>query len=111
MEIKEQNKGNYYVVSIVGRLDTTNYQELEEKLQSIHDEGHNNLIIDCGEMDYVSSSGLRVFLMFLKKIKSVNGKFLLCSLQDSIQEIFKISGFISIFDIYDDLGKAEEAAG
>jgi anti-anti-sigma factor len=51
-------------------------------------------------MDYVSSSGLRILLMALKRITMAKGKFVLCSLQENIREIFEISGFTTIFEIY-----------
>jgi len=51
-------------------------------------------------MDYVSSSGLRILLMALKRITMVKGKFVLCNLQENIREIFEISGFTTIFEIY-----------
>jgi len=110
MEITHQNKDNYSIVKIGGRLDTTNYQELEKALNGLLEENQINLILDCAELDYVSSSGLRVFLMFLKKVKALNGKFIICNMQDNIKEIFQISGFTSIFEIHDDLTAAEEAA-
>ncbi len=107
MEIKDQKKNNYTIVSVSGRLDTTNYQELENKLQQLVDDSETNMIMDCQKLDYISSSGLRVFLMFLKKLKTSNGKFYICNLQDNIQEIFQISGFTNIFKIFDSLEKAE----
>ena len=110
MEITHQNKDNYSIVKIDGRLDTTNYQELEKALNGLLEENQINLILDCADLDYVSSSGLRVFLMFLKKVKALNGKFIICNMQDNIKEIFQISGFTSIFEIHDDLATAEEAA-
>lgn len=109
MNISEQKKENYTIVSLDGRLDTTNYQELEKSLGALTDNGSKMLILNCEKLDYISSSGLRIFLMFLKKIKSVDGKFYICSLQDAIKEIFQISGFTSIFDIFDDLAAAENA--
>jgi len=70
-------------------------------------EAHEDkILIDCSNMDYVSSSGLRILLMALKKITLAKGKFVLCSLQDNIREIFEISGFTNIFEIY---GNKEEA--
>jgi stage II sporulation protein AA (anti-sigma F factor antagonist) len=100
MEILEQKKDNFTIVVINGRLDTTNYQDLEKKLQQLMDDGASHLILNCVKLDYISSSGLRIFLMFLKKIKAMNGKFVICSLQENIHEIFQISGFTTIFDIH-----------
>ena len=109
MEIADIKKEKYTIMEISGRLDTTNYQELEKELQDRLDAGEKNIILDCEKLDYVSSSGLRVFLMFLKKIRELKGKFIICAMQEEIREIFKISGFTSIFEIYENRQKAEAA--
>ena len=108
MKITEIKKGSALVLNIEGRLDTTNYGILESKLNDIYDHKPVNIIMDCKGLDYVSSSGLRVLLMFLKKAKASKVSFALCNLQDSIKEIFDISGFTSIFEIYDNQEEALE---
>lgn len=102
MEITEKKSQNCTVVSINGRLDTTNYSVLEKKLLELIDSGETRLLVNLSKMDYVSSSGLRILLMALKRITMAKGKFVLCSLQDKIKEIFEISGFTNIFEIYPD---------
>ena len=106
MELTEIKNDNCVIVGIVGRLDTTNYTVLEKKLMDLIDSGQNKILVECSNMDYVSSSGLRILLMALKKITLVKGKFVLCSLQENIREIFEISGFTSIFEIYPDKSSA-----
>lgn len=93
-------------VAILGRLDTTTYPSLEECLNQLFTTGTRQLVIDCSQMDYVSSSGLRVFLMMLKKMKSENGTLVICGLQAPIYNVFEISGFLSIFNIAPDVEKA-----
>jgi anti-sigma B factor antagonist len=106
MELTEQKTGKCLVIGIRGRLDTTNYTLLEKKMMDLIDQGEDRILMDCGQMDYVSSSGLRILLMALKRITLSKGKFVLCSLQENIREIFEISGFTTIFEIY---GSREEA--
>jgi anti-sigma B factor antagonist len=101
MNLKEITSDKAIIIEIEGRLDTTNFSQLENKIMGHVDAGKINILVDCSNMDYVSSSGLRIFLMSLKKITSLNGHFVLCGLQENIQEIFEISGFTSIFKIYD----------
>jgi len=101
MNLKESTHDKAMVIEIEGRLDTTNFNQLEKKIMDKIDAGKINILVDCSHMDYVSSSGLRIFLMTLKKITSLNGQFVLCGLQENIKEIFEISGFTSIFKIYD----------
>lgn len=102
MEITEKKADGYTVIGIVGRLDTTNYSLLEKKLMELIDSGDTRLLVNLSRMDYVSSSGLRILLMALKRVTMAKGKFALCSLQENIKEIFEISGFTNIFEIYPD---------
>ena len=100
MEINEQETDQCVIIGITGRLDTTNYSILEKKLMELIDNRQDKILVDCSKMDYVSSSGLRILLMALKKITMQKGKFVLCGLQENIHEIFEISGFTSIFEIH-----------
>ena len=106
MELSENKSDGYMIIGISGRLDTTNYQILEHRLMKYINENNVRLIIDCSKMDYISSSGLRIFLMALKRVSQVNGRFLICSLQDMIKEVFAISGFNSIFEVYPTVAEA-----
>ena len=108
MEISENRTEKGLIIGITGRLDTTNYSVLEKKLMEHIDQGEHRMIVDCSRMDYVSSSGLRILLMALKRITMVKGRFVLFGLQENIREIFEISGFNNIFEIYQ---TQEEAAG
>ncbi|MEI7490996.1 MAG: STAS domain-containing protein [Bacteroidota bacterium] len=100
MELIEKNNEKCMIIGINGRLDTINYSILEKRLMELLDQNVTKILVNCGQMDYVSSSGLRILLMALKRITMVKGKFVLCSLQENIREIFEISGFTTIFEIY-----------
>ncbi len=108
MEINVQKQDSINIVALAGRLDTTNYSELEKKLFELIEKNEIKIIVDCNDLEYVSSSGLRIFLMGLKKINAANGRFVLCRLQDNIKEIFEISGFSTVFEIFNSI---DEAAG
>jgi anti-anti-sigma factor len=106
MEVHEKKTGNYLVISLSGRLDSSNYGELEKKLFGFIEDGEVQIVVDCTGLIYISSSGLRVLLMALKKLTSVGGKFYLCSLQTNIREIFDIAGFSSIFRLFETVDQA-----
>ncbi|HKK82117.1 MAG TPA: STAS domain-containing protein, partial [Prolixibacteraceae bacterium] len=101
MELSTSNKGNYTVAEISGRIDTTNYNEFETQVMEIIEKGENNIVLNCENLNYISSSGLRVFLITQKKLMGLKGKLHLCNMQPAIKEIFDISGFSSIFKIFD----------
>ena len=93
----------------MGRIDTNTSTEFEEKLVEILDRSETNIVIDLSEIDYVSSAGLRIFLMAAKKLKSLNGYFILAAMNDHIKEVFDISGFTPIFTITPDTASAVES--
>jgi anti-anti-sigma factor len=109
METKTDKINNFSIIRINGRVDTTNYNEFEKTIMEIIDNGENNIIIDCSDLNYISSSGLRVFLMAQKKLMATKGKLHLCNMQAAIKEIFDISGFSTIFKIFDSEKDALEA--
>ncbi len=101
MDIKREKIENYTVLKIKGRVDTIHAVELEAEVNRLFESGEKHLIFNCNKMDYISSSGLRVFLVAQKKVLSLKGELFLCELQPGIQEVFRISGFASLFKIYD----------
>ena len=109
MEISVKKSEKCTVIEIKGRLDTTNYLMLENNLNQMIQDGARTLLIDCLNLDYVSSSGLRVFLVTLKKLNQIDGKFVMYNLQENLQEIFEISGFIGIFQVYASKEEAMQA--
>lgn len=109
MNVNITKSGDCSIVSVEGRVDTTNADEFEKAVMEVVNSGVNILILNCSALNYISSSGLRVFLIVHKKIMANKGQLRLCSLQPGISEIFEISGFTSIFSIFPDQDSAEKA--
>lgn len=101
MNIKKEKIENFIVLKIKGRIDTIHSVDLEAEVNQLFESGEKDFIFNCSEMNYISSSGLRVFLVAQKKVTSAKGTLYLCNLQPAIQEIFRISGFSNLFRIYD----------
>jgi anti-sigma B factor antagonist len=100
MHIKKDKIEDFAVLKIKGRIDTVHSGDLEKEVNQLFDSGEKHLIFNCEGMNYISSSGLRVFLVAQKKAKAINGKLYLCNMQPPIQEIFRISGFSNLFKIF-----------
>ena len=100
MEIKLRESDNVKIVELIGSLDTNTAPEAELYLAKLLDEGESNILLTLENLDYISSAGLRVFLGTAKRIKSVGGKFELCYLNETVQEIFDMSGFSTILNVY-----------
>jgi len=99
MEIKTLQNGSVDMVEIIGRIDATNSAELETRLIGLVDGGSNRILVDLSGLSYISSSGLRVFLLLAKKLDK-KGSVCLCHLQPQVEQIFTISGFNTIFRIF-----------
>lgn len=100
MNVLVASSADYTIVSVEGRIDTTNASEFEKPIMTVIEEGCTKLILDCSGLNYISSSGLRVFLVVQKKMSTIKGQFRLSNLQPGIREIFDISGFSSIFSVF-----------
>jgi anti-sigma B factor antagonist len=100
MNINQESEGNIVILALEGRLDTLNFALLEKEMKLLIEKSQKNIVLDCLDLDYVSSSGLRILLKSLKLVDTVQGRFTICSLQPQIVQIFKISGFDHLFEIY-----------
>ena len=106
MEITERRTADIVTLSLSGRLDTTAAKMFEAKILAQIESGDRRFIVDLAQLDYISSSGLRVFVLAAKRLDSGNGKIVLCSLKDPVREVFDIVGFLSVFSVY---GSHDEA--
>lgn len=110
MNITESRQGKAMVVGVDGRLDGPGARELEERLVALIGGGERSLVIDMTGLDYINSAGLRVLLVAAKKLKPEDGRIVLCAMRDTIREVFEISGFASIFQIFPSRDQAVSAA-
>lgn|SRR5574341_1037172 len=100
MEIAEDKRGDIFILKLKGRLDSITSSKLEEKFLSLLNKEEKKVVVDCSQLDYISSAGLRVLLMVSKRLRGTNGKIVLASLQNQVKEVFDIAGFSSIFTIF-----------
>jgi anti-sigma B factor antagonist len=108
MILNLETEGNIAVLSMNGRLDTMHFPLVDKELVSMIENERKQIVLDCQNLDYISSSGLRVLLKALKQMEAAKGRLTICSLQPQISQIFKISGFDRLFEIYP--GKKEAIA-
>ncbi|MGH7846311.1 MAG: STAS domain-containing protein [Candidatus Binatia bacterium] len=106
MEISEDRKADVVILLLSGKLDATTAKTFEDKIIGAINSGTRRLVVDLSQLEYISSSGLRVFLLAAKRLNSANGKVVLCALTDHVRQVFELAGFSSIFSIY---GSRDEA--
>ncbi|MDX2032067.1 MAG: STAS domain-containing protein [Blastocatellia bacterium] len=106
MQCVENRHESVIVVGLQGRMDSSTARIVEEKMISLIDRGESHLVVDCAQLDYISSAGLRVFLMAAKRLTQARGKLVLATMNDDVKQVFDMTGFSSIFKI---CGSKEEA--
>lgn len=87
------------IVTLEGELDTANALEVEQAMQPLREVTGKEISIDCTQLEYIASSGLRILLGLLKSAKAKGNKVVLKNLNPEIKEVFKLTGFIDLFDI------------
>ena len=94
-----QEKGNQVVASFIGRLDTAAAVETTEAVKPLLSLENKEIILDCTQLEYISSSGLRIFLAIRKEAAAHGSKVIVRSINDDIRQVFMMTGFISLFEI------------
>jgi anti-sigma B factor antagonist len=93
MELTETVEDKVTILSINGRLDSNSSTELESHIFDKIENSANHFIIDCANLDYITSAGLRVLNKTAKKLRTTQGKLVLCTMADYVKEVFEIAGF------------------
>lgn len=97
MKISQKRDAEKLTLALEGRLDTTTSPELETSLSGLL-LGVSDLIIDMTDLEYISSAGLRVILK-AQKIMSAQGSMTITGVNESVMEVFEITGFADILTI------------
>lgn len=87
-----------YLATLKGELNTAAAVEVEEVLKPLYKSDGHDVIIDCTELVYIASSGLRILISILKGAKANGSKVVLKNLNDDIKNVFKLTGFINLFE-------------
>lgn len=88
-----------YLVTLEGELDTAAAADVEKTLQPLYSTSGKDVIIDCEGLEYIASSGLRILISILKGAKAGGSKVVLKNMNEDIKSVFKLTGFINIFEI------------
>ncbi len=96
--IIKQEEGKTYV-KLSGRLDTTNASAFQTDIEPLFALEDPDIELDCADMEYTSSQGLRAFLMLQKSVTSHGGKLVMTNMKPQVREVFDITGFSTIINI------------
>ncbi|MBR1700323.1 MAG: STAS domain-containing protein [Bacteroidales bacterium] len=99
MEVKITEKDNVMTAQLIGRLDTAVSQQVATELQPMIDHADKTAVLDCKELAYISSSGLRIFLTLRKAAAAKGGKVIVRDINNEIRQVFMMTGFLNLFEI------------
>ena len=98
--LQETLPGQVYRLAPQGRLDAVTVPALETAIDEQLNARHFRLIIDLGEVGYMSSSGLRALLRTRRQAQTGGGDVVLCAMNERVTEVFEMIGFNNLFKIY-----------
>ena len=96
--VTENNGGMLAQVS--GRLDTPAAVKAQQEITPLLENADKEIILDCQDLEYISSSGLRLFLTIRKETAAKGGKVIIEHINDDIKKVFMMTGFFNLFEIH-----------
>ena len=99
MKLTIKNEEDIWTGVAEGRLDTLSSSQFEQEMQPLLENADKKIVLDCANLEYISSSGLRLFLVLLKASKAKGGKMVVKHINNELKEIFTITGFFNLFTI------------
>ena len=100
IDIKERDGGMTAIFN--GRLDTPAAVKAQQEIGPLLENADKEIILDCTDLEYISSSGLRLFLTVRKEASVKGGKVIIQNINDEIRKVFMMTGFFNVFDIRND---------
>lgn len=99
MDVTITKNGSKTVAVLSGRLDTTNTDQFQKDIAPLMEDPNPDFELDCTDMMYTSSQGLRIFLMLQKSVSSKGGSMVMTNMKPQVKEVFDITGFSNIIKI------------
>lgn len=91
-----------------GHLDAHNVERFEKEMLKLLENNQFNVIVNCKELNYISSAGMGIIMGYLDEIREKGGDIKLCSVSERVYEIFDLVGFTEIYEFLEDEDLAVE---
>ena len=102
MEIETESFKRVDLITVTGRIDGSNANELEATFKGLADDGRYRLVIDLSGIDYMASAGLRALVSSLRENKKHHGDLRIANPSKRMEEVLNLAGLNTIFSVYDD---------
>jgi anti-anti-sigma factor len=101
MEITTRDYKRSNVIRVIGRVDASTYNLLEDKLNEYIQDGRVHLVLEMDATEYLSSAGARVLISAQKALKPRGGRLVLSQPSERVREVLDLAGLETLFPIYD----------
>jgi anti-anti-sigma factor len=109
MEINLKKERNTIIIAVKGRMDAVCATDFDQALEEQIRTGENQFILDFSSLEYISSAGLQCILAVAKNLEAKEGRIVLAALRGTVNEVFEISGFNTMFSIFESVEDALNA--
>ena len=99
MEVNITRENGQVTAALIGRLDTPASLEIAPQMNDLTEEASGTIILDCTDLSYISSSGLRIFITLRKAAAAKGGKVIVRNISNEIRSVFMMTGFLNLFEI------------
>ena len=106
MDLESTKVGSSLIMTVRGRMDAVTAPAFQAESNTWIENDEKTVVVDLSGVEYISSAGLRSLLFAAKALKANQGEIRFCNLTGMVQEVFSISGFSSMFTIYETLEEA-----
>jgi len=111
LKIEVRSAGNVAIVEPVGYINAHTAKDFETTLQSLVDNSRHNIVINCQNLSYIASAGLGAIMGFIDVIRENNGDIRICSMNETVFNIFDVLGFTHLYSIFETEDRAVESFG
>lgn len=101
MKLNVTENAGQMIGTIIGRLDTAAAAEFARSMQPLMDHADRPITLDCNELEFISSSGLRLFLTLRKETIAKGGSVTIKGLNKDVKQVFALTGFLNLFSFED----------
>ena len=101
MNIVIEKENEMVTARLEGRLDTPASLEVAPQMESLQADADKTIVLDCEKLEYISSSGLRLFLSLRKAAVNKGGNVIVRGISNEIRQVFIMTGFLNLFQIED----------
>ncbi|MCE7995817.1 MAG: STAS domain-containing protein [Roseivirga sp.] len=99
IEISKTTENNYLLISVEGEADASSSLELDRQIRESFEGDVKNILVDCTNLNYISSAGLGVFMSYIEEVNEKAIIFIIFGLSDKVSKVFGILGLDQLLTI------------